>query len=413
MTADVDTAALGDGPWSPLRIRIYRSLWIAALVSNVGTFMHLVAAGWSMSDLSSSPTLVGMVQAAWAVPGFLLALHAGAFADVIDRRRLLVITQLAALGVAAVLGVVELADRMTPGLLLAGTFLESVALTMAAPAFMALTPELVGPRHLAQALGLDAISRNSAQATGPALAGAVISASGPGGVFLLNAASFLGVLVAVRRYQPAPPARANGIGHAIREGLTHLRGRRELLHPLARLALMSATGAAVTAVMPLVARERLHTGAGGFGILSAALGLGSVIAVWVLPRVKAPEHPETALAAAALCWSAGAACCAVSTTVWAGAPSLLLAGAGAMGTLNVLFANYTLQLDQWVRGRGSAMAMLMVWLGASVGALAWGATASAIGVGAVLGVAAAVNLAVALACRPALPVRPAALIVTR
>lgn len=397
---------IDDGPWSPLRIRIYRSLWLAGLVSNVGTFMHLAAAGWTMTTLTSSPTLISLVQASWAVPGFLLALHAGAFADRLDRRLFLIATQEVALVIAAVLGGLQAAGWMSPGALLAGTFLESVALTMAAPAFMALTPELVGPRHLAQALGLDAISRNAAQALGPAVAGAVIAAISPGAVFLLNAASFVGVLFVVRAYRPAPRERAahGALNGAIRDGLRHVFHAGSLRSPVARLAVMSAVGAALTALLPVVATVRLHVGAGGFGLLSAALGVGSVVAVWSLPRLGAARRPEFALLSSAVVWAAGAALLATVTHVWAAVAALLLAGAGTMGTLNVLFSNYTLQLPSWMRGRGSALAMLMVWLGASVGAVGWGAVASASGVRTALLAAAVANVIVALVARVGLPV---------
>jgi MFS family permease len=177
---------------------VFRALWIAALVSNVGTFMHLVAAGWAMTTLSDSATFVGLVQTAWAVPGFLLALHAGALADMFDRRKLIAITQLGALFVAGALAVMDWTGSLTVSYLLAGTFLESIALTIAAPAFMALTPELVGDEHLAQALGLDSASRNIAQSVGPALAGLIIASFNPGAVFALNALSFIGIIFVVR-----------------------------------------------------------------------------------------------------------------------------------------------------------------------------------------------------------------------
>ena len=190
---------LGSGPWSPLRIAIYRSMWIAALVSNVGTFMHIVAAGWAMTSLTDSPTLVGLVQTSWAVPGFALALHAGAFADMVERRRLIALTQVLALAIAAGLGVLEMTGNLGVTTLLAGTFFESVALTIAAPAFMALTPQLVGTQYLSQAFGLDSVSRNIAQSVGPALAGAIIAFTSAGAVFMLNAVSFIGILIVCRK----------------------------------------------------------------------------------------------------------------------------------------------------------------------------------------------------------------------
>lgn len=387
-----------------MRVRVYRALWIAALVSNVGTFMHLVAAGWSITSLTSSPVLAGMVQAAWAVPGFALALHAGAVADTFDRRHVLLGTQVAALAVAAGLAVAEGLGVMNVPLLLAGTFLESTALTLAAPAFMALTPELVGLEQLPQAIGLDAISRNAAQAVGPAIAGGVIAASGPGGVFALNAVSFVGVLVVVQRYRGGAPAEATReLRAAIRDGVRHVTRSRSLRRPLLRLAAVTSIGAALTAMLPLVARRRLHVSPLEFGLLSAALGVGSLAAVWVLPRFDPARRPERVSVAAGIVWSAGTVLLAASRHTWTGIVALLLVGAGTMGTLNVLFSNYTLQLETWVRGRGSSLAMLMVWFGTSAGAITWGLVGSATSPAATLAIAAVANVIVAVVARLLLP----------
>ncbi|HQZ34703.1 MAG TPA: MFS transporter [Ilumatobacteraceae bacterium] len=399
---------LAPGPWSPLRVRVYRWLWIAGLASNIGTFMHLVAANWTMATLSSSPTLVSLVQASWAVPGFLLALHAGAFADLLDRRRFIIATQVAALLVAAALAVAQGTGMMTPPVLLAGTFLESMALTFAAPAFMALTPELVDAQTLPQAIGLDGISRNAAQTIGPALAGGVIALTGPGGVFVLNAVSFLGVIAVVNGYRGGAvrPERPEAINAAIREGVRHVKSRAALRNPIIRLATITAAGAGLVAVMPLVAKERLRVSATGFGLLSAALGLGSVGAVWVLPRLHAPRFPERAVLISAFVWSAGAALFAGAERLWVGVVAMLFAGAGTMAMLNVLFSNYTLKLEGWVRGRASALAMLMVWLGTSVGAVAWGGIATGIGIRDSLYVAAAFNVLLAVVAPLFAPVTP-------
>jgi len=387
---------------------VYRWLWIAGLASNIGTFMHLVAANWTMATLSSSPTLVSLVQASWAVPGFLLALHAGAFADLLDRRRFIIATQVAALLVAAALAVAQGTGMMTPPVLLAGTFLESMALTFAAPAFMALTPELVDAQTLPQAIGLDGISRNAAQTIGPALAGGVIALTGPGGVFVLNAVSFLGVIAVVNGYRGGAvrPERPEAINAAIREGVRHVKSRAALRNPIIRLATITAAGAGLVAVMPLVAKERLRVSATGFGLLSAALGLGSVGAVWVLPRLHAPRFPERAVLISAFVWSAGAALFAGAERLWVGVVAMLFAGAGTMAMLNVLFSNYTLKLEGWVRGRASALAMLMVWLGTSVGAVAWGGIATGIGIRDSLYVAAAFNVLLAVVAPLFAPVTP-------
>lgn len=394
---DPVASAVSGGPWSPLRIAVYRSLWIAGIASNVGTFMYLASAGWAMAILSDSPTLTGLVQAAWAVPGFLLALHAGAFADLLDRRRLILASQAAALTIAVVLAIVQWSGSMTPGVLLVGTFLESVALTAAAPAFMALTPDLVGPERLAQAIGLDAISRNAATAIGPALAGLIIALEGPGAVFAFNAVSFLGVMTVVGRWRGSGPRDTAGraVRSAIGAGVRHVWATTNLLRPVIRAAMSTTTTASIVAVLPLFASQRLGVSSSGFGVLSAALGLGSVVMVWVLPRVHAPLHPERTTMVAAVIWSTGTLILASSGSLAVALIGVLLAGAGAMGVLNVLFSNFTVQLPAWMRGRGASIVMLMVWLGTSLGAIGWGVLASEVGLPMALAISALVNIGVA------------------
>ena len=410
---DGRTDASAVGPWSPLRIKVFRGLWIAALVSNVGTFMHLVAAGWAMTSLTSSPVLISLVQTSWAVPGFLLALHAGAFADLVDRRRLIIATQVAALVVAAALGIMQWVGAMSVWGLLVGTFLESVALTIAAPAFMALTPELVDTQRLAQAIGLDAISRNIAQSLGPALAGAVIALTNTGAVFALNAVSFVGVVMVVYGYRPGQAATRSEAGagagrgewnRAIAEGVRLVSGTRQLRNIAVRLTLVMLCTSVLTAVMPVVARTKLGVSAGGFGLLLGALGVGSVLAIQVLPELRSRWSLEVIALRAAVLWAAGASAVAIGSHLWVALIALVVAGVGSMAMLNVLFSTFTVQLPTHARGRGSSLAMLMVWLGASLGAAVWGSVASAAGVDAALWWSAGAMVVAAAVAAVALPI---------
>ena len=387
-------------------MRVYRALWIAALVSNVGTFMHIAAAGWAMTSLTDSPTLVGLVQTSWAVPGFLLALHSGAFADIIDRRNLITITQIAALLIAAALAVLVWADQLSVNSLLAGTFLESVALTLAAPAFMALTPQLVDAKILPQALGLDSVSRNIAQTVGPALAGVLIATFDPGAVFMLNAVSYVGIVIVVRRYRPAVThaKRPTGVNRAIYEGLVHVAKSKSLRNIAVRLTLVMTGSAALMAMIPVVAKSSLGVSASGFGVMSGALGVGAVLAVWGLPALLSRLSIETVALWSALVWSGGTVIFANTNSLSVAVAALLVCGASGMGMMYVLFSSFMLQLPNLLRGRGSSLAMLMVWLGASVGAVGWGLASSAYGVGAALTATAAVNVAIAIVSRVALRV---------
>ena len=395
----------GDGPWSPLRIALYRSIWIAALVSNVGTFMHIVAAGWAMTSLTDSPTLVGLVQTSWAVPGFALALHAGAFADMVERRRLIALTQVLALAIAAALGVLEMTGNLGVTTLLAGTFLESVALTIAAPAFMALTPQLVGTKYLSQAFGLDSVSRNIAQSIGPALAGAVIAFTSPGAVFVLNAVSFVGILIVVRKIPTftAQVESASKINHVIKDGIKHVVRTAQLRNIALRLALVLGATASLNSVMPVVAKESLNVGSSGFGILAGALGVGSVLAVWLLPILRKKLNAELLAVVASTGWAAATVWFAQSTSLLTAVPALLLCGATLMVLMNVLFSTFISQLPDHLRGRGSSIGMLMAWLGTSVGAFAWGFTASSTSVRVALIASAAVTAGIGVVNRVALP----------
>ena len=404
MSGEVSSNVSG-GPWSPLRIAMYRSLWIAALVSNVGTFMHIVAAGWAMTSLTDSPTLVGLVQTSWAVPGFALALHAGAFADMVERRRLIALTQVLALAIAAALGVLEMTGNLGVSTLLAGTFLESVALTIAAPAFMALTPQLVGTKYLSQAFGLDSVSRNIAQSIGPALAGAVIAFTSPGAVFVLNAVSFVGILIVVRKIPTftAQVESASKINHVIRDGIRHVVHTAQLRNIALRLALVLGATASLNAVMPVVAKKSLNVGSSGFGVLAGALGVGSVMAVWLLPILRKKLQAELLAVTASFAWAAAAVGFAQSTTLITAVPALLVCGATLMVLMNVLFSTFIAQLPDHLRGRGSSIGMLMAWLGTSVGAFAWGYTASSTSVRVALIASAALTAGIGVLNRVALP----------
>jgi MFS family permease len=404
MSGEVSAHVTG-GPWSPLRIAMYRSLWIAALVSNVGTFMHIVAAGWAMTSLTDSPTLVGLVQTSWAVPGFVLALHAGAFADMVERRRLIAITQVLALGIAAALGVLEMTGNLGVTTLLVGTFLESVALTIAAPAFMALTPQLVGTQYLSQAFGLDSVSRNIAQSVGPALAGAVIAFTSPGAVFVLNAVSFVGILIVVRKLPKftVQVESASKINHVIKDGIKHVVRTAQLRNIALRLALVLGATASLNSVLPVVAKESLNVGSGGFGVLAGALGVGSVLAVWLLPILRKKLNAELLAVATTFVWAGAAVGFAQSSSLLTAVPALLLCGATLMVLMNVLFSTFIAQLPDHLRGRGSSIGMLMAWLGTSVGAFAWGFTASSTSVRVALIASAAVTAGIGVLNRVALP----------
>src|SRR5437763_8301103 len=190
--------------WSPLRQSVFRALWIASVVSNIGTWMQDVGESWLMTSLTPSPVLVALVETAGSLPVVLVALPAGALADIVDRRRLLLVMQVWMFSAAGAMGVLALMGHMTPGRLLTLTFLLGVGSAISNPVWQAITPELVSQSDLPAAITLNAVGINIARAIGPALGGLIVAASGPWAVFFLNAASFIGITFVLYRWQPAP-----------------------------------------------------------------------------------------------------------------------------------------------------------------------------------------------------------------
>src|SRR5258706_4039716 len=193
-----------DAAWAPLQEPLFRSLWIAAVISYTGTWMQNVGAGWLMTQLSTSPLMVSLVQAAAAVSVFFVVLPAGALADMVDRRRLLLFTQSWMVAAAAALGMLTLLHAVTPWTLLLFTLVLGVGAVLNDPAWQAITPEVVSPELHASAVALNSAGFNVARAVGPALGGIVVAAAGSGWSFLLNATSFFGVIFFLCKWKWAP-----------------------------------------------------------------------------------------------------------------------------------------------------------------------------------------------------------------
>src|ERR1700757_2032531 len=219
------SAARGASAWAPLREPLFRAMWIAAIISYIGTWMQAVGAGWMMTVLTMSPLMVGLVQAAVALPVFLVILPAGALADMVDRRRFLLITQGWMVLASGALGVLTLFHVVTPWVLLAFTFALGLGAVMNDPAWQAITPEVVSGEQHAPAVALNSVGFNVARAVGPALGGLVIAMAGSGVAFLLNSASFFGVIFFLYRWKrPHFEHVATGrVGEAIVAGLRYVR----------------------------------------------------------------------------------------------------------------------------------------------------------------------------------------------
>ena len=376
-------------PWAPLGEPLFRSLWIASVISYTGTWMQNVGAGWLMTQMTMNPLMIGLVQAAAALPVFLVILPAGALADMVDRRRLLLLTQGWMVLASATLGIMTLTSRVGPLMLLLFTFLLGFGAVMNDPAWQAITPELVPARQHASAVALNSAGFNVARAVGPALGGVIVAAVGCGTTFLLNAFSFLGVILFLYRWKRPMEASPNTqrVWPAIGHGFTYVRESGLAKSVLLRTGTFSVAAVAMLALLPIIARPY---GALGYGVLLACFGLGALIGAVALPRVREKLSMDGVVGAAivifaGMTFAAGRAqafalLCAV----------MLVAGAAWIGILACLNVAAQTMCPAYVRARALSFYLLVLQGGMAVGATLWGALAKRIGVPDALGAAAVV-----------------------
>ncbi len=278
--------------WAPLRSRVYRSLFLAQLGSNIGTWMQTVAAQWFLVEKHSSDVVVALVQTASLGPTLLLGLLAGALADLFDRRRLLIFLQSYAVLVALVLAVLTYLGRLSATSLLMFTLAIGCAAALTAPAWQAIQPELVPREQIPAASILGSVSGNAARAIGPAIGGLVVALAGAAAVFAINAVSFAGVIVALvawRRPKQSAPIEREHFGQTIITGLLFVVNGPNFRRILLRAALFLFPASSVLALLPVAAARRWHLGADGYGVALGAIGFGAVLAV----VVATPLHRRT------------------------------------------------------------------------------------------------------------------------
>jgi MFS family permease len=361
--------------WAPLHHRVYRALWIAQFTSNVGTWMQTVGAQWLMGSLSNDPLLVALVQTAMTLPFFLAALPAGAAGDIFDRRRLLLASQSFMLLGAALLAALAWADATTPALLLLLVFWVGLGQAITGPSWQALQPDLVDRHEIPQAAALGGMSMNLARALGPALGGALVAAGGPEWVFALNAVSFLAVLGVLAWWRRPAAERALGAEHfgpALRAGPRYVRSSPRLRSVLARAGLFGLFASGTWALLPVLARNDLGLGSGGYGLLLADVGLGAILGAWSLPRLRARLSLDALVATGSCAFAVACLALAWLHSVPAAAAALVLAGMAWISTLGSLNGSAQTALPNWVRSRGMAL-YLLVFLGSqALGGLIWG-----------------------------------------
>ena len=365
-------------PWAPLQHAVFRALFIAQLVSNIGSLMQSVASAWVMGDLGASPTLVASVQTASFLPLFLLGIPSGALADIVNRRRLLIGAVIVPILAAGALAALAFLDAITPASLLALTFAMGVGGALGAPAWQAIQPELVPRSELGQAVALGSLAFNLGRAVGPALGGLVLAAAGAEWVFALNAVSFGGTLFALLRWRQVRPQTvlpAETLAGATRAALRYGMHAPILRTVMLRLALLLMPAAAVQALLPVVVRGQLGLGSGAYGALLGCFGFGAAAAAILRPRLDVRLSSDRMVALSSVTVAAALIVQGYVDVAAAVGAALFVAGFAwtlALTTLNVAAQS---TLAGWVRARGMGMFMLVLTGSMAIGSVIWGAVA--------------------------------------
>lgn len=357
--------------------------------------MHDMAAGWVMTTLAPSPLLVSLVQAATTLPVFLFSLPAGALADIVDRRRMLIVLQTLMLALAAALSVLVFVNAITPALLLAFTFALGVCTAAMSPAWQAVVPRLVPQQDFPAAVALTGVSINLSRAIGPAIGGLLIAGLGLGWPFLCNAASFIAVIAALIWWRPpaqatTPPAR-EAFGNAIATGLRHVWESGPLRATMLRVIAFFTFASAYWALLPLIARHRLDGGSQLYGILVASIGVGAVSGAQFLPRLRARFGPDRVIVASSCATALALLAFALVDLSAIAILACLVAGAAWIAAISTFTVATQLLLPDWVRARGLAVYNTIFYGALTLGSVFWGQLSEGFGIEAAL-LAAAIGL---------------------
>jgi MFS family permease/quinol monooxygenase YgiN len=380
--------------WAPLKQPLFRALWTASVVSNIGTWMQNVGVAWLMTSMAPRPLMVSLVQTAATLPVFIGALPAGALADVVDRRRLLLLTQGWMLGIAGVLGLMTLAGMITPYTLLFFTFLMGMGDAMNGPAWASITPEIIPRAELPAALGLNSAGYNVARAIGPALGGLVVASIGSGQAFLFNAASFVAVLAVLYRWRRAPRQSmlpAEQVAGAMRSGLRYVRHSPPVKAVLVRSAAFLFAASALWALLPLVAL-RQGQGSLGYGGLLGCMGLGAVGGAGFLPRLRRQVGVDWLSAGATVAFAVVMMLAPVQPHPALLYASMVVAGGGWLTMMVSLNVAVQISTPYWVRARALAVYILVFQGALALGSVFWGAVAKYQGIPYTLATAGALML---------------------
>ena len=360
---------------APLRHAVFRRIWLASLVSNLGILIQGVGAAWAMTQMTSSADKVALVQTALMLPVMLISMPAGAIADMHDRRIVALVSLSIALSGATALTVLAWFNMVTPNVLLTLCFIVGSGMALFGPAWQASVSEQVPAETLPSAVALNGISYNIARSFGPAIGGIVVATAGAVAAFAVNAVLYLPLMVVLflwnRTHEPSRLPRER-LTRAMVSGVRYIANSPSIRIVLARTLITGLIGGSVSALMPLVARDLLHGGAQTYGIMLGAFGMGAVLGALNIAEVRKRMSGEAAVRACAISMAGAIAGVALSTNAVLTAAALVLAGAVWMLAVALFNIGVQLSAPRWVAGRSLAAFQASIAGGIAVGSWGWG-----------------------------------------
>ncbi|MBO2010247.1 MFS transporter [Hymenobacter negativus] len=376
-----DTAVSPDAPaakvtlWTPFAYSVFRAIWIAGMVSNVGTWMQNVAGVWLVTMLTSSALLVALMQTATSLPSFLLSMPAGAMADLIDRRKLLLLTQGFMAVVATGLGALTLMNGISAYGVLGFTFLLGMGAALNAPIWQAVATELVPRPVLPSAITLNGVSNNIARAIGPAIGGAIIAYYSAGWVFILNGISFLGTWAVVYFWKRKPTVTSgpaeNFIG-ALRAGMRYVQYSPAIYGVLVRTFAFAFGAAAMWGLVSVVVARKLHLSSGHYGVMLSWLGAGAITGALLMGRAGSRLTFNQRVLLGVLVFVGTNTALALVTQIYILYAVMFISGIAWLMVMTSFSTTVQLSVPRWVQARVISVYMLVFQAGLSVGSLVWG-----------------------------------------
>ncbi|PJJ48320.1 MFS transporter [Hymenobacter chitinivorans] len=360
---------------TPLKYALFRAIWIASVVSNIGTWMQNVAGVWLVTTLTTSALLVALMQTATSLPAFLLSMPAGAMGDLIDRRRLLLLTQGFMAVVAFVLGGLTLLGEISAFGVLAFTFLLGIGAALNAPVWQTVTTELVPRPVLPFAITLNGVSNNIARAIGPAVGGLIIAYYSPGWVFLVNGLSFLGTYAVVfswKRNEEASSGPAENFAGALRAGLRYVQYSPAIYAVLFRTFAFSFGASAMWGLLSVVIGHKLNLSSGTYGVMLSWLGAGAITGALLMGRAGDKLNFNQRVLLGTLVFVGTNVCLAFVTVVYWLYPVMFLSGIAWLMVMTSFSTTVQLHVPKWVQARVVSMYMLVFQAGLSLGSIVWG-----------------------------------------